>query len=58
LPLDLPADDEMVVMDNLDIFKKNGFEFLIDEEKPPTQIVHMLAHPYSKQTVFGVQGNK
>ena len=56
LPLDLSADDEMVVMDNLEIFKKNGFEFFIDPEKPPTKIVHLLAHPYSKHIVFGIEG--
>jgi len=30
--LGLPAIDELIIMENLEIFKKNGFEFEIDED--------------------------
>ena len=32
LALELTAVNESVVMDNVEVFKKNGFEFLIDED--------------------------
>ena len=32
LPLSLPATSESVVIDNMDIFLKNGFKFIIKEE--------------------------
>ena len=31
-PLELTAVGENVVMDNIDVFKKNGFQFEIDHE--------------------------
>jgi DNA mismatch repair protein PMS2 len=35
LPLEVSAMEEVVIMDNLDTFRKNGFQFDIDEEAPP-----------------------
>ena len=32
LNLELTASNETILMDNLEIFKKNGFDFVIDEE--------------------------
>jgi len=32
LNLDLTASNEIIMMDNIEIFRKNGFEFLIDEQ--------------------------
>lgn len=30
--LELTASNEIILIDNLEIFRKNGFDFLIDEE--------------------------
>ena len=40
-------------MDNLAIFKKNGFTFQIDEHAPPTKRVKLLTLPMSKNWIFG-----
>lgn len=40
-------------MDNLNIFKKNGFTFEINPEAPPTKRVKLLTLPMSKNWVFG-----
>uniref|UniRef100_A0A146KSI0 Mismatch repair endonuclease PMS2 n=1 Tax=Lygus hesperus TaxID=30085 RepID=A0A146KSI0_LYGHE len=51
--LELTAANESVLMENLDVFKKNGFEFRIDENAPPTKKVLMTAVPLSGHRVFG-----
>lgn len=30
--LDLTPSNEIILMDNIEIFRKNGFEFIIDEQ--------------------------
>lgn len=40
-------------MDNLEIFKKNGFTFDIDEKAHPTKKVKLLTIPMSKNWIFG-----
>lgn len=40
-------------MDNLDVFKKNGFTFEINEEALPTKRVKLLTLPMSKNWIFG-----
>lgn len=40
-------------MDNLDVFKKNGFTFEIDETSSPTKRVKLLTIPMSKNWIFG-----
>lgn len=40
-------------MDNLEIFKKNGFTFEINDNAPPTKRVKLLTIPMSKNWVFG-----
>lgn len=40
-------------MDNLQIFKKNGFTFEIDENSLPTKRVKLLTIPMSKNWIFG-----
>jgi DNA mismatch repair protein PMS2 len=54
--LPLSVIDEMVVIENLEIFKKNGFDFEIDESQPPTFKLKMTAFPFSKKTQFGING--
>ncbi|XP_055918362.1 mismatch repair endonuclease PMS2 [Eupeodes corollae] len=51
--LELTADNEMVLIDNLDVFEKNGFKFQIDEDGPATKRVKLLGKPYSKKWEFG-----
>ncbi|XP_070579403.1 mismatch repair endonuclease PMS2-like isoform X2 [Ptychodera flava] len=51
--LELTSVNECVLMDNIEIFRKNGFDFLIDEEAEPTQRVKLLSLPMSKNWTFG-----
>jgi len=51
--LELTAVNENILMDNLDIFHKNGFKFKIDEDAPPTQRVKLSHLPMSKNWTFG-----
>jgi DNA mismatch repair protein PMS2 len=54
LQLELSAADEMVVVDNLEIFRANGFDFEYDRDAPPTTRLKLIAYPFSKNTEFGV----
>ncbi|XP_076448637.1 mismatch repair endonuclease PMS2-like [Babylonia areolata] len=51
--LELTASNEVILMDNLDIFRKNGFDFIVDETAPPTQRVKLKSTPVSKNWSFG-----
>lgn len=51
--LELTAANETVLLDNLEIFLKNGFEFKIDEEKPMGQRVSLISMPHSRGWEFG-----
>ncbi|KAL5019084.1 hypothetical protein ScPMuIL_004806 [Solemya velum] len=51
--LELTACNETILMDNLEIFKKNGFDFIIDENAQPTQRVKLVSTPISKNWHFG-----
>ncbi|KFB50618.1 AGAP007126-PA-like protein [Anopheles sinensis] len=52
-PLELTAVNEMVLIDNLDIFEMNGFKFEIDGAAPTTRKVKLIAKPYSRNWEFG-----
>lgn len=52
-PLELTAVHESVLVDNIEIFRQNGFDFEIDTTAAPTQRVKMTKIPYSKGTMFG-----
>jgi DNA mismatch repair protein PMS2 len=54
LQLELTAMDELVVMDNLDIFRANGFDFTIDHDAPPTRRIRLSSYFFSKGTEFGM----
>jgi len=56
MQLELSALDEMIVIDNLPIFQLNGFEFEVDESKPTTQRVSLVAYPFTQNTEFGIAG--
>ncbi|XP_004534945.1 mismatch repair endonuclease PMS2 isoform X1 [Ceratitis capitata] len=51
--LDLTAVNEMLLLDNLAVFEKNGFKFDIDETAPPTKKVKLLCKPSSQRWEFG-----
>ncbi|XP_038064303.1 mismatch repair endonuclease PMS2-like isoform X2 [Patiria miniata] len=53
MPLELTAVSESILIDNLEIFKKNGFDFSIDMEAMPTQRVKLTSLPMSKNWTFG-----
>jgi len=56
LPLELTAGEEMVVIDYLDVFAKNGFTFHVDPNAPATRKLKLLSLPFSKHTQFGTEG--
>ncbi|GAA6101074.1 mismatch repair endonuclease PMS2 isoform X2 [Tachysurus ichikawai] len=51
--LHLPAVSETILIENLEIFKKNGFDFLIDENAPVMERVKLISVPTSKTWTFG-----
>lgn len=51
--LELTGLNEQILMDNLAVFKKNGFTFEIDKAAPPTKRVKLLTIPMSKNWIFG-----
>ncbi|NWU63252.1 PMS2 endonuclease, partial [Pterocles burchelli] len=53
--LNLTAVNETVLIENLEIFRKNGFDFLINENAPVTQRVKLISLPTSKNWTFGPQ---
>ncbi|KAI8341544.1 hypothetical protein BD560DRAFT_412104 [Blakeslea trispora] len=50
--LDLTAAEEHVVMDNLDVFKANGFDVEVLSENEPTRRIRVISQPFSKNTMF------
>ncbi|KAJ2944257.1 hypothetical protein O0L34_g18240 [Tuta absoluta] len=52
--LELTGVNEQILMDNLDVFKKNGFTFEIDADALPTKRVKLLTIPMSKNWIFGI----
>lgn len=51
--LELTAAYESILMDNLDVFSKNGFGFIIDEQAEATKKVKLTKIPLSKSVIFG-----
>jgi len=47
--------DEIAVIDNLDVLKKNGFVVDVDPEAPTGRRCKLISLPMSKETVFGVE---
>lgn len=54
--LDLMAMDEIIVTDNLEIFRKNGFIIEADPDGPVGSRCKLVSLPMSKETVFGLPG--
>ncbi|XP_027634872.1 mismatch repair endonuclease PMS2 isoform X2 [Falco peregrinus] len=53
--LNLTAVNETVLIENLEIFRKNGFDFVINENAPVTQRIKLISLPTSKNWTFGPQ---
>lgn len=53
--LELTATNEAILMDNVEIFRKNGFEFEIDENAEAMRKVKLISLPMSKNWTFGVE---
>lgn len=51
--LELTGVNERVLMDNLEICRKNGFTFELNEDALPTKRVKLLTLPISKDCIFG-----
>ena len=47
LPLELSPSEEDCILDNMNIFEKNGFRLHYDESKPPRRRVSLVAIPHS-----------
>ncbi|KAI1786255.1 DNA mismatch repair protein MutL [Ganoderma leucocontextum] len=54
--LELTAADELVVLENMDVLRQNGFELDVAEDRPAGQRVRMTAHPVSGTTKFDAKG--
>ena len=53
--LELTASNEAILMDNIEIFQKNGFEFEIDHNAPAMKKIKLVSLPMSKNWTFGVE---
>ncbi|XP_033840903.1 mismatch repair endonuclease PMS2 [Periophthalmus magnuspinnatus] len=51
--LHLTAVSENILIENIDIFRKNGFEFLINEDAQVMERVKLVSLPTSKNWTFG-----
>ncbi|XP_067631520.1 mismatch repair endonuclease PMS2 [Eurosta solidaginis] len=51
--LELTAANELLLLENLQLFEKNGFKFDINENAPPTKKVKLLCKPSSQRWEFG-----
>lgn len=54
--LELSAMDELVVMDNMDVLKKNGFVVEVDDEALVGRRCRLVSLPMSKDKVFDMKG--
>ena len=53
--VELSIIDEILVLDNKDVFERNGFKFEIDEEQKCGKRIKLTAIPYSKGHTFNLQ---
>lgn len=52
--VDLNVIDELVVLDNLDIFTKNGFKIKVTEDAEADEKIQLISLPVSKRTNFDI----
>lgn len=55
-PLEITAAIELTILENIALFEKNGFKFAIDDTAEPTKKLRLKCIPFTKNTVFGVDG--
>ncbi|XP_078365441.1 mismatch repair endonuclease PMS2-like isoform X2 [Oculina patagonica] len=53
--LELTAANEAILMDNVEIFQKNGFDFEIDQNAEAMKKIKLVSLPTSKNWTFGVE---
>ena len=53
-PLELTPTNESILIDNMDIFRKNGFDFSTNETLPSGNRVKLISLPTSRNWTFGV----
>ena len=53
--LELTAANEAILMDNVEIFRKNGFEFEIDPNAEGMEKIKLVSLPTSRNWTFGVE---
>ena len=53
--LELTAANEAILMDNVEIFRKNGFEFEIDPNAEAMKKIKLVSLPTSRNWTFGVE---
>ena len=54
-PLELTPTNESILMDNMEIFRKNGYEFLTDDTQPSGSKVKLTSLPTSRNWTFGIE---
>lgn len=54
--MELTAAEELIVMDNLEIFEANGFGVEILADNEPTKRIRLVSHLTSKNTMFDKLG--
>ncbi|KAF5287266.1 hypothetical protein FQR65_LT02139 [Abscondita terminalis] len=52
-PLELSHANEELLIENVDVFRKNGFKFIIDPNAPATKKIKLASIPISKNYIFG-----
>ncbi|CAO3589809.1 unnamed protein product [Absidia cylindrospora] len=50
--IDMTASEELLAMDNLNIFQANGFNMKVDEDAEPTKRISVLSQPFSENTML------
>jgi DNA mismatch repair ATPase MutL len=53
--LELTSTNEDILIENIETFRANGFEFEIHRDSTPTQRVFLTQIPHSKNWIFGKQ---
>lgn len=54
-PLDMTAAEELIVLEHLDVFRANGFTFVVDEDAAPGHRAKLRSIPFSQKRQFGVE---
>uniref|UniRef100_A0A1B0CBD2 Putative dna mismatch repair protein n=1 Tax=Lutzomyia longipalpis TaxID=7200 RepID=A0A1B0CBD2_LUTLO len=53
--LELSAVKELQLMDNMEVFQRNGFHFSVDPEAPMTRRIKLVQKPQSRNWDFGLE---